>query len=127
MIRRPPRSTRTDSLLPYTMLFRALYAFHTQLRSGTDIPFWGGYRVYFKLIEAEKYRLIGDDTERIRREAIQLTMNKSTRFKIDNSKQEHGGTHKRKDKKRTAKRVGGKESEQKSKLRGPAYKKKKKK
>src|SRR3546814_8633116 len=27
MIRRPPRSTRTDTLFPYTTLFRSLYAF----------------------------------------------------------------------------------------------------
>src|SRR3546814_8113897 len=26
MIRRPPRSTRTDTLFPYTTLFRSLYA-----------------------------------------------------------------------------------------------------
>src|SRR3546814_6167522 len=26
MIRRPPRSTRTDTLLPYTTLFRSVYA-----------------------------------------------------------------------------------------------------
>src|SRR3546814_9326455 len=28
MIRRPPRSTRTDTLFPYTTLFRSLIAFH---------------------------------------------------------------------------------------------------
>src|SRR3546814_20597975 len=28
MIRRPPRSTRTDTLFPYTTLFRAFYAEH---------------------------------------------------------------------------------------------------
>src|SRR3546814_6477433 len=27
MIRRPPRSTRTDTLFPYTTLFRSVYAF----------------------------------------------------------------------------------------------------
>src|SRR3546814_17703122 len=29
MIRRPPRSTRTDTLLPYTTLFRSLYSLHS--------------------------------------------------------------------------------------------------
>src|SRR3546814_11052585 len=29
MFRRPPRSTRTDTLLPYTTLFRSLYRFYT--------------------------------------------------------------------------------------------------
>src|SRR3546814_15574168 len=28
MIRRPPRSTRTDTLLPYTTLFRSDYGYH---------------------------------------------------------------------------------------------------
>src|SRR3546814_8614718 len=28
MIRRPPRSTRTDTLFPYTTLFRSRWAFH---------------------------------------------------------------------------------------------------
>src|SRR3546814_5780881 len=30
MIRRPPRSTRTDTLFPYTTLFRSLYALAVQ-------------------------------------------------------------------------------------------------
>src|SRR3546814_13769450 len=34
MIRRPPRSTRTDTLFPYTTLFRSLAAHH----AGTDLP-----------------------------------------------------------------------------------------
>src|SRR3546814_5826767 len=32
MIRRPPRSTRTDTLFPYTTLFRSLFAHHVQRR-----------------------------------------------------------------------------------------------
>src|SRR3546814_17397808 len=31
MIRRPPRSTRTDTLFPYTTLFRALHPLHRRL------------------------------------------------------------------------------------------------
>src|SRR3546814_10229207 len=31
MIRRPPRSTRTDTLLPYTTLFRSIPALHGEL------------------------------------------------------------------------------------------------
>src|SRR3546814_16844602 len=31
MIRRPPRSTRTDTLFPYTTLFRSLSLFYTDL------------------------------------------------------------------------------------------------
>src|SRR3546814_20899316 len=34
MIRRPPRSTRTDTLFPYTTLFRSLFAAHQDERGG---------------------------------------------------------------------------------------------
>src|SRR3546814_6227473 len=32
MIRRPPRSTRTDTLFPYTTLFRSLFLFQSTLK-----------------------------------------------------------------------------------------------
>src|SRR3546814_17762998 len=35
-IRRPPRSTRTDTLFPYTTLFRSRYGEH--LRAGRPLP-----------------------------------------------------------------------------------------
>src|SRR3546814_7785370 len=41
MIRRPPRSTRTDTLFPYTTLFRSLIPIHVLLgicRRGTSPP-----------------------------------------------------------------------------------------
>src|SRR3546814_19253476 len=34
MCRRPPRSTRTDTLIPYTTLFRSIGLFQLQGRSG---------------------------------------------------------------------------------------------
>src|SRR3546814_16549576 len=34
MIRRPPRSTRTDTLFPYTTLFRSLYRAHRWIVHG---------------------------------------------------------------------------------------------
>src|SRR3546814_14797766 len=37
MIRRPPRSTRTDTLFPYTTLFRSLLG-RSRRPSGTQIP-----------------------------------------------------------------------------------------
>src|SRR3546814_2261420 len=37
MIRRPPRSTRTDTLFPYTTLFRSLVA-TTVIEVGVDVP-----------------------------------------------------------------------------------------
>src|SRR3546814_14355463 len=36
MIRRPPRSTRTDTLFPYTTLFRS-HAFYQLLHQGSDV------------------------------------------------------------------------------------------
>src|SRR3546814_19522421 len=33
MIRRPPRSTRTDPLFPYTTLFRSVFDFYDRLKS----------------------------------------------------------------------------------------------
>src|SRR3546814_18669316 len=36
MIRRPPRSTRTDTLFPYTTLFRSDFAFRTHQRANGD-------------------------------------------------------------------------------------------
>src|SRR3546814_6461954 len=34
MIRRPPRSTRTDTLFPYTTLFRSNYSYRTSTNAG---------------------------------------------------------------------------------------------
>src|SRR3546814_19081048 len=42
MIRRPPRSTRTDTLFPYTTLFRSIVGV---FRSATQIVFSAGERV----------------------------------------------------------------------------------
>src|SRR3546814_19418586 len=44
MIRRPPRSTRTDTLLPYTPLFRSLAEY--QARKGGDGFRWDGEAWY---------------------------------------------------------------------------------
>src|SRR3546814_5477295 len=38
MIRRPPRSTRTDTLFPYTTLFRSVRALHNPSSPGTYLP-----------------------------------------------------------------------------------------
>src|SRR3546814_6534092 len=40
MIRRPPRSTRTDTLFPYTTLFRSLQTIRTTLGSQDSLPNW---------------------------------------------------------------------------------------
>src|SRR3546814_3657261 len=52
MIRRPPRSTRTDTLFPYTTLFRSKLATWS-LRLSTRNPF----RWLFSAFEASKLRL----------------------------------------------------------------------
>src|SRR3546814_13956000 len=54
MIRRPPRSTRTDTLFPYTTLFRSATpralgreAMHSVRRKGVPVPA-GGPDVYWR-------------------------------------------------------------------------------
>src|SRR3546814_11740688 len=42
MIRRPPRSTRTDTLFPYTTLFRSFLLQHPQRRNGVRHDRWLG-------------------------------------------------------------------------------------
>src|SRR3546814_1687101 len=42
MIRRPPRPTRTDTLFPYTTLFRSLDAECERGRRQRGQPFWNG-------------------------------------------------------------------------------------
>src|SRR3546814_8385034 len=44
MIRRPPRSTRTDTLFPYTTLFRALGRGRSRTARGLSVPGWLGGR-----------------------------------------------------------------------------------
>src|SRR3546814_16202836 len=41
MIRRPPRSTRTDTLFPYTTLFRSGHPFLTSYFRYSDVPMVG--------------------------------------------------------------------------------------
>src|SRR3546814_8818612 len=51
MIRLPPRSTRTDTLFPYTTLFRSVGSFQFRidgLRSGLQIP--GGFHFFRRQI-----------------------------------------------------------------------------
>src|SRR3546814_11502482 len=43
MIRRPPRSTRTDTLFPYTPLFRSLLGYRTILRLDASARVAGSY------------------------------------------------------------------------------------
>src|SRR3546814_3742500 len=42
MIRRPPRSTRTDTLFPYTTLFRSHYVYRRGAENGKRVQAMGG-------------------------------------------------------------------------------------
>src|SRR3546814_12084597 len=44
MIRRPPRSTRTDTLFPYTTLFRSIPALHPVMKKGNVPAFAHGFQ-----------------------------------------------------------------------------------
>src|SRR3546814_8364242 len=46
MLRRPPRSTRTDTLFPYTTLFRSDYLCREQEADGSWYGRWGVNYVY---------------------------------------------------------------------------------
>jgi len=51
--------------------------------------FWGGYFVEFKVISTEKYKLYKEELESLRRNAISLHSDNSTKFTIDISKHEY--------------------------------------
>src|SRR3546814_6545204 len=54
MIRRPPRSTRTDTLFPYTTLFRSIY---------TTTPDMGEHPLFaIDVASGEAKKLVGDGT-----------------------------------------------------------------
>src|SRR3546814_4699641 len=61
MIRRPPRSTRTDTLFPYTTLFRSANANPRRWEVwGSNEPAEdGSYEGWFKLADCESYKPSG--------------------------------------------------------------------
>src|SRR3546814_1734371 len=54
MIRRPPRSTRTDTLFPYTTLFRSTYTYDFTLDQRASLNF---YHPHPHLMTAEQVNL----------------------------------------------------------------------
>src|SRR3546814_18274887 len=69
MIRRPPRSTRTDTLFPYTTLFRSLSAVRPERyiqrdRDGRVLkqlpPIWEGLVPHRQVVEHREY--LSDET-----------------------------------------------------------------
>src|SRR3546814_10539674 len=56
MIRRPPRSTRTDTLFPYTTLFRSFYAFLFSLDAQQLNSDFGGLRSFHPQVKEKAER-----------------------------------------------------------------------
>ncbi len=52
-------------------------------------PWWGGYRLEFKLIEETRHRSFGSDRNRLRREAFVVGPNQQKIFRVDFSKYEY--------------------------------------
>lgn len=52
-------------------------------------PFWGGYKIEFKIIKKEKFQDLHSNWESLRRNAISVGQRGSTKFKIDISKHEY--------------------------------------
>src|SRR3546814_6334674 len=55
MIRRPPRSTRTDTLVPYTTLFRSIFEFYRRLAElnpspETELEFGNNYQLLVAVV-----------------------------------------------------------------------------
>src|SRR3546814_5482744 len=63
MIRRPPRSTRTDTLFPYTTLFRSLRSFLDALQAGQEC--FGGDLAHRAL--GAVFLTVGSDEQQRRR------------------------------------------------------------
>src|SRR3546814_11349223 len=75
MIRRPPRSTRTDTLFPYTTLFRSLAVVEVRMRAVMIAPL-GLYRVEAMQeglrIMAQAARFVVDDALQARAALLDL-------------------------------------------------------
>src|SRR3546814_20960710 len=67
MIRRPPRSTRTDTLFPYTTLFRSQPPVANPTLLSTWIAFWSLIKtdLVIAAIHSESYAAFRSDLERL--------------------------------------------------------------
>src|SRR3546814_6813479 len=63
MIRRPPRSTRTDTLFPYTTLFRSSQLDHSPISKGGKIH--GREPVVIHKADAQRLNLLDGDIVRV--------------------------------------------------------------
>src|SRR3546814_4121826 len=73
MIRLPPRSTRTDTLFPYTTLFRSQRPGHGRQRNGGQIPFAA---IDVHLAAGADHRMDGADTDFARTGRLRLLISK---------------------------------------------------
>src|SRR3546814_11438153 len=60
MIRRPPRSTRTDTLLPYTTLFRSVVAAFAILEPQAEVHHAAGAELHVRQVGAQPGPVGGD-------------------------------------------------------------------
>lgn len=51
--------------------------------------FWGGYKIDFKIIRKDDFERFGGDIEKVRRNALKVGGNGSTKFKVDISRHEY--------------------------------------
>src|SRR3546814_3397469 len=111
MIRRPPRSTRTDTLFPYTTLFRSSCSMRTQTFSTRSITIshWTGWRSWQRASQGKKVVMKKDFTpqqELLRSEEHTSELQSLMRIsyavfclkKKKNNKEQHGDSllHKKK-------------------------------
>src|SRR3546814_8091147 len=65
MIRRPPRSTRTDTLFPYTTLFRSHSRWTPPVRCRARFPWHADWAPYARLPRAEQWRRSEEHTSEL--------------------------------------------------------------
>lgn len=84
-----------SELLKYEFLKEGLAVFDIKLTEKPNIihenvrSFWGGYLLEFKMIEYEKFQLMKGDQESLRRMALTIHQDNSTKFTVDISKYEY--------------------------------------
>src|SRR3546814_21114009 len=62
MIRRPPRSTRTDTLFPYTTLFRSIAA-NAKMLDVKILPYLSRLSAHYRMLELAYAQKLGEDPE----------------------------------------------------------------
>src|SRR3546814_9514330 len=62
MIRRPPRSTRTDTLFPYTTLFRSIAA-NAKMLDVKILPYLSRLSAHYRMLELAYDQKLGEDPE----------------------------------------------------------------